>query len=447
MSGVNAPILKTKFYKPKTRPNLLHRPHLIERLQNGRSGKLTLLTAPAGFGKSTLVTQWLEGDTAVAWFSLDETDNDLLYFWRYMIGALQTIDPKLGVAVDAQLQDLQSPDIKPLIIQLMNEIAESELSLILVLDDFHAISEFSRFILASMDYFLTNLPRNLHLVITSRIQLPFSITKIQAKGQVNEFSITDLRFSLAETTCFLNEQIGLELSQNDILTLHNRVEGWMSALQLAAISLEKHPRVQRSQWITQFSGRNRYLVDFWAEDIVARLPRNLQVFLLRTAVCDRFCAPLADALMAGNLEPISQKPAQELIAMLEKQNLFLIPLDEERNWYRYHPLFADYLRQRVRKQHPQWLTELQTILSAWDGPAANRITNKQTGVNRRETNLTEREQEMLRLIAAGFSNKEIGHQLVVSLNTVRYHSKNLYRKLGVRSRTQAVARAHQMNLI
>ena len=442
MVGVNAPILKTKLYKPRIGPDFLQRPPLIERLQNGRFGKLTLLTAPAGFGKSSLVTQWLEQDTAVAWLSLDEADNVLVRFWRYFIGAVQTVVPQVGVGIDAQLQDLLSPNIKPLIEQLINEIADADTEFVLVLDDFHNL--ILRPIHQSLAYFLVHQPPNLHLVITSRAQLPFSIAKMRVKQLAQTLDITDLRLSFGESKQVLNGQAGLNLAEADLNLLHKRIDGWMTALQLAVLSLQKYPPAQRSAWITRFNGRNRYLVDFWAEDVFAQLPYNLQLFLLRTAVCDRFCAPLADALMADVQEPITQQPAELLIAEIEQRNLFIIPLDDERIWYKYHPLFADFLRQKVKQRHPDWFSELRPVLSHWET-----ATNKPVEQDRREAiaQLTAREQEMLRLIAAGFSNKEIGNQLVVSLNTVRFHTKNLYRKLGVSSRTQAIAQAQQMRLI
>jgi LuxR family maltose regulon positive regulatory protein len=300
---------------------------------------LTLISASAGFGKTTLVSEWAAGcGLPVAWLSLDEEDGDLVRFLTYLIAALQTIAPRIGEGMLAALQTPQLPPVETLLTSLLNEISGLPNLSILVLDDYHLLD--SRAVDAAMTFLVEHQPPQLRLLLASREDPPLPLARLRARGQLAELRTADLRFTPAEAAEFLNRMMGLHLSSDHIAALEARTEGWIAGLQLAALSMQGQS--DPAGFIESFSGSNRFILDYLLEEVLERQPAELQTFLLRTSVLERLCGPLCEAV-AGT-PPGSGQPTLE---ELERANLFLIPLDHERRWYRYHHLFGDLLRQRL----------------------------------------------------------------------------------------------------
>jgi LuxR family maltose regulon positive regulatory protein len=358
---VAIPLLKTKFYIPPVRPGLVSRTHLVERLDEGlRLGcKLTLLSAPAGFGKTTLLSEWIAGcgriepKVRVAWVSLDEGDNDVVRFWSYAIAALQTLEPAIGQTALGALQAAQAqpPPLEPLLISLLNDVTSlglGERPTILVLDDYHVLE--TKAIHESLDYLLDHLPPVLHLVIASREDPPLVLSLLRGRGQLNEVRAADLRFTPAETTEYLNAAMSLKLSANDLAALENRTEGWAVGLHLAALSLRGQTDLEAHDSISAFAGDDRYVADYLLDQVLGRQTPHIQRFLIQTSILDRLCGPLCNAVIAGQgMSPdASFADSQEVLEYLERSGLFLLPLDNRRHWYRYHHLFADLLRSRLQ---------------------------------------------------------------------------------------------------
>jgi LuxR family maltose regulon positive regulatory protein len=337
-----APLLATKLHQPRPRAQLVARVHLVERLQQGLSGTLTLASAPAGFGKTTLISQWLAGYARpAAWLSLDERDNDPARFLTYLIAALQTIAPTLGKGVVGALQSPQPPPAEPVLTAVLNDITASIADpFVLVLDDYHLID--AQPVDHTLTFLLDHLPPQMHLVIATREDPPLPLARLRASGQLTELRTADLRFTPVEAADFLTQAMGLSLSADDVAALEARTEGWIAGLQLAAISLQGHPNPAR--FITEFTGSHRFVMDYLAEEVLQRQPEHVQVFLLRTSILDRLCGPLCDAVL---LAPSSS--GQATLEYLERANLFIVPLDHERRWYRYHHLFAELLQQRLEQ--------------------------------------------------------------------------------------------------
>lgn len=355
---MSIPILSTKLYIPASRPQLVTRSRLFARLDAGVSGKLTLVSAPAGFGKTTLVSTWvIGGGRPVAWFSLDEGDNDPTRFLAYLIKALQTIAPTIGVGIFNALQTPQPPPAEALLTALLNEIAAMTDPFIVVFDDYHVIDA------ALVDNFLTMLldylPPAAHIVVTTRQDPAFPVARLRARGQLNELRAADLRFTPTEAADFLTRVMGLTLSIDLIAALEARTEGWIAGLQLAAISLQHHP--DAGQFIASFTGNHRFILDYLVEEVLHQQSPEVQTFLLRTAILERMTGELCDVL--------TQAPAaagEATLSELERANLFIIPLDDERRWYRYHHLFRDLLRQRLNHSaSPTDITEYHKRASLW----------------------------------------------------------------------------------
>ncbi|HEV7128736.1 MAG TPA: LuxR C-terminal-related transcriptional regulator, partial [Ktedonobacterales bacterium] len=338
-----APLLATKLHQPRPRAQLVPRVHLVERLQQGLSGALTLASAPAGFGKTTLISQWLAGCARpAAWLSLDERDNDPARFLTYLIAVLQTIAPTVGNGVVGALQSPQPPPAEPILTAVLNDITASIADpFVLVLDDYHLID--ARLVDHALTFLLDHLPPQMHLVIATREDPPLPLARLRASGQLTELRAADLRFTPAEAADFLTQAMGLSLSADDVAALEARTEGWIAGLQLAAISLQGHPNPAR--FITEFTGSHRFVMDYLAEEVLQRQPEHVHVFLLRTSILDRLCGPLCDAVLR---DPAA--PGQATLEYLERANLFIVPLDHERRWYRYHHLFAELLRQRLQQR-------------------------------------------------------------------------------------------------
>lgn len=338
------PILATKLYIPPPRAKTVPRPRLLERVSDGLNHKLTLISAPAGSGKTTLVSEWAAGcNEPVAWLSLDDSDNDAIRFLRYLIVALQTLSPGIGKGILGLLDSPQLPPVDTLMTALLNDISAQNTSAVLVLDDYHLIN--SQPVDEVLSYFLEHLPPQVHVVITSRTDPKLPLSRLRARGQLVELRAEDLSFTLSETTEFLNRVMELNLSREDISELELRTEGWIAGLQLAAISLrgQKNP----AGFIHGFTGSHHFVLDYLIEEVIKQQPERIQTFLLCTSILDRMCGPLCDAVMEA-----PEGTSQEILLELELSNLFIIPLDSERQWYRYHHLFADLLRQRLDQKPP-----------------------------------------------------------------------------------------------
>jgi LuxR family maltose regulon positive regulatory protein len=363
-------LLRTKMFVPPLRPNLIPRRHLIQQLNQGfqRGHKLTLISAPAGFGKTTLVREWV-GDLSldngtnsqianrIGWLSLDENDNDAKRFLSYLITALnqiEGIEAPVGEEALGMLRSPQSGPVKSVLTSLINDVAADPDKFTLVFDDYQLID--SSPVDDALTFLLENLPPRMHLVIATRHDPQLPLARLRARGQLTELRATDLRFSHTEAAEFLNGAMGLSLSERDIATLEKRTEGWIASLQLAAVSLQG--RDDPTRLIHAFSGSQRYVLDFLIEEVWEQQTAVVQNFLLETAVLDRLNGPLCDALTR-------QQNGQEMLEFLEHANLFVVPLDQRRHWYRYHHLFADLLRQRLRQTRPEQLSILQGRASQW----------------------------------------------------------------------------------
>ena len=336
------PILQTKFYVPPPRTHMVARPHLLARLARDGLRPLTLVSAPAGFGKTTLVSEWLaQRNQSVAWLSLNEDDNDPARFLHYLLAALQLHHPQIGETARLLLDAPQAPPPKAILTLLLNDLSTLTTPLLLVLDDYHLIH--SQPIHEALAFLIDHLPPTLQLVITSRIDPPWPLSRWRVRNQLTEIRAADLRFTADEAAIFLNEVMGLKLTSTAIATLETRTEGWIAGLQLAALSM--HGRSDLASFIEHFTGSHSYIIDYLVEEVLQRQSAEVQHFLLQTSLLERFCAPLCDAITGRN-------DGQAMIEQLQRANLFLIALDDERQWYRYHHLFAEVLQARLRQSSP-----------------------------------------------------------------------------------------------
>jgi LuxR family transcriptional regulator, maltose regulon positive regulatory protein len=333
------------------------RPRLVERLNEGFSSgrKLTLISAPAGFGKTTLVSEWAAGcGQPVAWLSLDEGDNDPISFLAYFVTALQTIAAKIGNEVLAILQSPQPSPIESILTALLNEITTVQDHFVLVLDDYHVID--SKPIDEALSFLLDHLPPRMHLLITTREDPRLPLHRLRARGQLTEIRAADLRFSHEEVGTFLNRMMGLNLSSVNVSALEIRTEGWIAGLQLAALSIQGRKDIDR--FIEVFTGSHRFVLDYLVEEVLHQQPEAIHEFLLQTSILDKLCIPLCDAVT-------TREDSKEMLESLERNNLFLIPLDDQRQWFRYHHLFADVLQTYLKEAQPGADTKLQLRASEW----------------------------------------------------------------------------------
>ncbi|HEX8033049.1 MAG TPA: LuxR C-terminal-related transcriptional regulator [Ktedonobacterales bacterium] len=348
----------TKFSVPPLRSALLQRPRLFRALDQSRSSPLTLLSAPAGFGKSTLLSAWAsQGNSQVAWLALDEQDTDPARFWACVVAALRHSGSCLstvGEAALAMLQAPQPPQLTGVVTSLVNELAELSQDTTLILDDYHLMSE--RVIHESLQFLLDHLPPCLHLILASRGDPELPLARLRARGQVAEIRAADLRLSGEETAQFLTQVMGLALSEEDISRLEARTEGWIAGLQLAALSLRRHDDV--SAFTQAFSGSHRFILDYVHDEILEPLPEAQRRFLLFTSVLDRMNAEICQTLTG-------EQASQQILESLERANLFLVPLDEERRWYRFHTLFRDVLLARLQATQPEQETRLHRAAALW----------------------------------------------------------------------------------
>ncbi len=361
-------LLTTKMRIPQPRPDCVSRPRLIQRLNQGLTTPLTLVSAPAGFGKTTLVSEWArqsveeEPPFRVVWLSLDEADNDPVRFWTYCFAALNTLCPGIGEGPFARLRSPQPPAIESVLTLLLNEVAalppeDRKSPLVVVLDDYHLIRVHA--IHAGLAFLLEHMPPHLRLVIATRADPPLPLARLRARGELTELRAADLRFTRDEAATFLNRTMRLNLSEEDVAVLATRTEGWIAGLQLAALSVQG--RDDAPAFIRAFSGSHRYVLDYLAEEVFERQPEDVQAFLLRTCLLKRLTGPLCDAMLDDG------KPGrgQAMLERLEAANLFLVPLDDERRWYRYHSLFAEFLQARLRRTRPALIPELHRRAAAW----------------------------------------------------------------------------------
>ena len=353
--SMSTPILATKLHIPRPRTNVVLRLRLIERLNEGLHRKLTLISAPAGFGKTTLVSTWLaDCDRAVAWLSLDEGDNDSIRFLTYLIAAMQTIAPTIGDGVLAVLQSPQAPPIEPVLTALLNEISTVPDAFVLVLDDYHVIDTTP--VDHALTFLLEHLPPPMHLVITTRADPQLPLARLRVRDQLTELRAAELRFTPVEAAEFLGTVMDLDLSAEDVVALERRTEGWIAGLQLAALSMRGHQDIPG--FIREFAGDHRYIVDYLVEEVLERQPERVRSFLLQTAILDRLNGSLCDAVT-------SQEEGSERLVALERGNFFVVPLDDQRRWYRYHHLFADVLYAHLIAEQPDQVAMLHQRASVW----------------------------------------------------------------------------------
>jgi len=424
---MSAPILATKLLFPLPRPNLVPRPCLVERLMTGwrDACKLILVSAPAGYGKTTVITDWgLLASRAAglgirdcpapqspipnpqfAWLSLDEGDNDPARFVSYLLAALQQIDPAIGQAAQALLQTPGPPQMIAALTSLANDLAALPAPFLLVLDDYHLIQ--SPPVHQIVAFFLEHGPPQMRLVVATREDPPLPLARLRARGQILDIRQSDLKFTEAETAAFLRQAMRLDLAAADVTTLHQRTEGWIAGLQLAALSMQQSADAGR--FVARLSGSDRYILDYLVEEVFQRQTPELQAFLLRTSILDRLCAGLCDAVLGrgegeqggrGAGDPplpfspaplLPRSPAQELLDHLDRANLFVVPLDQTRQWYRYHHLFRDLLRARrgaldvaeLHRRAAAWFEQhdcldeaLEHFLAAADWDAAERLLSE-----------------------------------------------------------------------
>jgi LuxR family maltose regulon positive regulatory protein len=365
------PILATKLYIPPPRPNLVPRPRLVERLDEGlRLGrKLTLVSAPAGFGKTTLLSEWIhmvgahrDAPLPIAWLSLDEGDNDPTRFFTYLIAALRQVDGEAGQADQSLLGAPQLPPVESLMTLLIDDVTAVP-AFVLVLDDYHLIH--TALVHDALAFLLDHQPPHMHLLIATRTDPPLPLPRLRVRGQMTEIRADDLRFTEEEAATFLNQALGLPLHAEQIAALEARTEGWIAGLQLAALSLQDCK--DADTFIAAFSGDDRHVMDYLVEEVLHYQPPHVQAFLLQTSILQRLCGPLCDAVVDWQLDAESQAPSasQPILEYLERANLFIVPLDNRRQWYRYHRLFADLLRHRLQGEHPDQVADLHRRASRW----------------------------------------------------------------------------------
>lgn len=493
-------LLATKLAPPPLRPDLLPRPRLTRQLDAALAGALTLIAAPAGSGKTTLLAawrsqagtrSWVGGDRGgiptpntqhptpaarTAWLSIQPHDDDLTTFLRYLVAALRTAVPEIGAPTLALLP--MAASIPELLIPLVNELATLEYPLTLILDDYHLLRDPA--IQEAVSFLLEHRPAGLHVMIATRDEPRLPLARLRARRQICELRAADLRFTGDEATALLNDILGLGLDAEAVAALETRTEGWATGLQLAALTLQASSNWGSGEAATSartaaWAGNNRFVVDFLRSEVIDQLPCHLRSFLLRVAVLDRFCGPLCDALLgiALDVPGCEQGHAGQgaysrlLIDEIERANLFLVPLDEERHWYRLHRLFAEVLRSQLATgASAAELAELHRRAAAWYSRQGQADAATQHRLAARELELhpsiqeakslaaplpvealSPRELEVLRLIAAGKLNAEIARELVVAVSTVKAHINNIFAKLEVSHRIEAVVRARQLGLL
>ncbi len=352
-----SPLVRTKLYIPPVRPEMVRRPRLLTLPRAPESPRLTLVSAPPGFGKTTLLASWVEAaraaGRAVAWVSLEETERQPESFWTYVVTALDDAAPGVGASALALLQS-PHPSIATVLTLVLNELSARPEGLDLVLDDYHCAD--GPAIADDVSFLLLHLPPAVHLVIGTRADPALPLGRLRARGELVEVRAADLRFTLAEAASYLNEAVGLDLQAGDIAALEGRTEGWIAALQLAALSLRG--RHDGAAFIAGFTGDDRYVVDYLVEEVIGRQPDRIRTFLLETSILERLSGALCDAVTGGD-------DGRRVMEQLDRSNLFVVPLDDTRQWYRYHHLFADVLRAHLLHERPGQVADLHRRAAQW----------------------------------------------------------------------------------
>lgn len=359
-------MIATKLYLPPSRPGIVHRPRLIDQLNTRLHRKLTLISAPAGFGKTTLVSEWVAVcGRSVAWLSLEEAESDSVRFLTYLIAALQTIAGGIGAVARPVLETAQPLPIEAILTSLVNDIAAVPHDFILILDDYHLVDNPA--VDRALGFLLEHLPPQMHLAMTTREDPNLPLARLRVRDQLTELRAADLRFTPAEAAEFLNQVMGLALTADEVAALENRTEGWIAGLQLAALSMKDNR--DTGGFIQAFTGDHRYIVDYLVEEVLKSRPEAIRSFLLQTSILDRLNGPLCDAVT-------EQPGGKDRLEALQRGNFFLIPLDDRRHWYRYHHLFADVLRAHLIAERPEQLPILHRRASEWyerDGSAPEAV--------------------------------------------------------------------------
>ncbi|MGZ8470529.1 MAG: LuxR C-terminal-related transcriptional regulator [Gemmatirosa sp.] len=357
-AGATAGLLETKLYVPRARATVVARPRLIEQVHEGRERRLTLVVAPAGFGKTTLLASWLaeaSGDApSVAWVSLDASENEPALFWAYVLAALRRVHAAVGTRALAMLRATPPPAIETVLTALINDIAAVDEDCVLVLDDYHVIEAAP--VHDGLEFLLDHLPSRMRVVVATRADPPLPLARLRARGELVELRATDLRFTPAETSAFLNDIMALGLSAADAATLERRTEGWIAGLKLAALSMRGRGDVRA--FVDAFSGDHRHIADYLVDEVLDAEPEHVRRFLLDTAILDRMSGPLCDAVTG-------ERGSQALLESLERRSLFVVALDDRHEWYRYHHLFADVLQARATRDDPDHVRAAHRRAAAW----------------------------------------------------------------------------------
>jgi len=461
------PLVDTKFFVPRLSQRVFVRPRLLPLLDESLQHKLTLVSAPAGYGKTTLLAAWLQSRSKdvprVAWLSLEPGDNDPLRFWAYVLTALDRSSPGVATQALSALRADPAPPFETALASLINTLAAQAAPIALVLDDYQAIG--APQVHASLIFLLGHLPPQLYLILLTRTDPPLRLSRLRARDQLLEFRTDQLRCTAEESAAFITQVMKLSPPPEILQAVVSRAEGWLVGLQLLGLSLRRH--ADPGAMLTGLGGSRRFILDYLTDEVLRQQPPSLQKFLLHTSILGRLCAPLCEAVVG---QPVSQEMLEELAAA----NLFVVPLDEEHRWYRYHSLFADALRYRLEQEEKallptlhrrasQWYqqqgsteeaVEHAALAQAWD-QAADSIESDVIARTSRPGRsaqplldpLTHREMEVLLWLAQGASNQDIAHNLMISLDTAKRHVSNILSKLDAKNRTQAVAQARSLGLL
>jgi LuxR family maltose regulon positive regulatory protein len=348
-------ILATKLFIPSLRATIVPRPHLLERLDESLTRKLTLVSAPAGFGKTALLSEWVrQRELPAAWLSLEDGDNDVARFLAYVVAAVNTLSPTIDNTILSELHLPQPQSGEQVLHAVINQLAGINSHFVLVLDDYHVLQ--TQAIHDALSFLLDHLPPRMHVIIATRADPPLPLSRLRGSGQLMELRAVDLRFGLEEVKRFVGQATGLPLPDKDIAALTAYTEGWIAGLQMTTLTLQGQPDV--SGFVRSLTGSNRYILDYLSEEVLQRQPEDIQTFLLQTSILGRLCSSLCDAVTEYH-------DSQIMLENLERANLFVVPLDDERRWYRYHRLFADLLVKRQYQLQPDQVPELHRRASTW----------------------------------------------------------------------------------